>query len=87
MGGDEDTLLGEVVHDNQDGGEAGGRWKLLNEVHRYGVPWALGDRELFEQAVRLVVRGFGMGTGGTGGHVVLNECANAWPGIIMADKL
>ncbi len=48
MGGDEDTLLGEAVHDNQDGGEAGGRWKLLDEVHRYGVPQALGDWELFE---------------------------------------
>ena len=87
MSGDEDTLLGEAVHDDQDGGEARGRWKLLNEVHRYGVPWALRDRELFEQAVRLVARGFGTGTGGTGGHVVLNECANAQPGIIVADKL
>ena len=87
MGGDEDTLLGEAVHDDQDGGEAGGRWKLLDEVHRYGVPQALWDRELFEQAVRLVVRGFGMGTGGTGGHIVLNECTNAWPGIIVVDKL
>ena len=87
MGGDEDTLLGEAVHNDWDGSEAGGGWKLLDEVHRYGVPWALGDQELFEQAIRLVVRGFGMGTGGTGGHIVLNECMNAWPGVIVVDKL
>jgi len=48
MGGDENALLGEVVHDDQDGGEARGGWKLLDEVHRYGVPQALEDWELFE---------------------------------------
>ena len=48
MGGDENTPFGEAVHDDQDGGEARGGWKLLDEVHRYGVLQVLRDRELFE---------------------------------------
>ena len=41
------SLLRQVVHDNEDGGKSIGG-ELLNEVHGDRVPWASGDRELFE---------------------------------------
>jgi len=86
MGRYEDALFGQAVHDYQDGSEAGGGWKLLYEVHRYGVPRAIRDWELFEQAVRLVARYLGMGTGGAGGHIVLDESADTRPGIVTTDQ-
>ena len=43
----EDALFGQTINDNKYGSETGGRRKLFNKIHRYGVPWFLGDRELF----------------------------------------
>ena len=48
MCGDEDYLFREAVHNDQDGGEAGGGWQVFNEVHRNGIPRALRNRELFQ---------------------------------------
>ena len=46
--GDEDYLLREAVHDDQDGSKAGGGWQVFDEVHRNGIPRALRNRELFQ---------------------------------------
>ena len=46
--GDEDYLLREAVHDDQDGGEAGGGRQVFNEIHRNGIPRALRNQELFQ---------------------------------------
>ena len=83
MGGDEDTLFRQVVHDDQDGGEAGGGRKLLDEIHGNGVPRTLRNGELFQEAIRLVVRYLGMGAGSTGGHVVLDEGTDSQLGIFL----
>src|SRR6266436_4897171 len=85
VGRDEDALFRQVVHNDQDGGETGGGGKLFYEVHRYGVPWVIRDWELFEQAVRLVARDLGVGIGGAGGHIVLDESADTWPCILTTD--
>jgi len=63
MGGDEDTLFRQVVHDDQDGSEARGGRKLLDEIHGNGVPRALQNGELFQEAIRLVAWHLGMGAG------------------------
>ena len=62
--GDKNALFRQSVHHNENRGITRGWQKLFDEVHGDGVPWALGDWELFEQAVRLVAGGFGVGAGG-----------------------
>ena len=42
-----------------------GRMELLYEIHGDRIPRSLGDWELLEQSIRLVVHGFGLGTDGT----------------------
>ena len=56
-GRDKDTELGETIDDDEDGGKAGGRRKLLNEIHGNGIPRALGDRKGFVKSVPFGVRG------------------------------
>ena len=47
VGWNEYALFRQMVNDHKDGGKSGGRRELFDEVHRNGVPWLLGDRELF----------------------------------------
>ena len=47
MGWNEYALFRQTVNDHKDGGKSGGWRELFDEVHRNGVPWLLGDRELF----------------------------------------
>ena len=42
------SLLRQAVHNDEDGGKSIGGGELLDEVHGDRVPWASGDRELFE---------------------------------------
>ena len=62
--GDENTLLREVVYDNQNGRESRGSGELFNEVHRDGIPWAFGNQKLLQQAIWLVAGDLGMGASG-----------------------
>ena len=48
MSWNEYSLLRQAVHDDEDGGKSIRGGELLNEVHGDRVPWASGDRELFE---------------------------------------
>ena len=47
VGWNEYALFRQTVNDHKDGGKSGGWRELFDEVHRNGVPWLLGDRELF----------------------------------------
>ena len=47
VGWNEYALFRQTVNDHKDGGKSGGQRELFNEVHQNGVPWLLGDRELF----------------------------------------
>ena len=47
VGWNEYALFRQMVNDHKDGGKSGGWRELFDEVHRNGVPWLLGDWELF----------------------------------------
>ena len=59
--------------DDQDGVEAGGWRKFLDEVHGDGVPGSFWDWELLQESIGLVMLWLGSHTGGAGLAVVLNE--------------
>ena len=63
-------MLGETIHNDENGGIASGVRELLDKVHRNGVPRAFGDRELFQRTVREVARDLGSTAGGAGLAVV-----------------
>jgi len=45
---DKDSLFGESVEDDKDGGVSSRGWELFYEIHRYGVPRTFGNGEGFE---------------------------------------
>ena len=85
-GRNEDALFRETIHHDEDGGEAGGRRKLFDEVHGDGVPRFLWNRKLLECAIGFVTTVFGTHTGSTGSEVVLNEGAEVWPEILLTNE-
>ncbi|KIO00509.1 hypothetical protein M404DRAFT_152681, partial [Pisolithus tinctorius Marx 270] len=78
MGWDEYGLLGKLVNYYKDGCQ-----KLLNEIHRDGVPWLLQHWKLFEKAIRLVVGNLSPSTGSARMDIVFDKCPEARPGIFM----
>jgi hypothetical protein len=62
---DEDPLFRQAVDDNEDSIVSSRGRKVFDEVHQDGVPWKVGDRKLFEEAVRLVAMGFSSATSNT----------------------
>ena len=61
--------------------------ELLDEVHRNGVPWFLGDRELLKESVGFMTRGFGTCTTSARLAIVEDERSEIGPSIFSADKL
>lgn len=59
---------------------------MLNEVHGYGIPRTRRNRELFNQAVRLVSRGLRPPTGRTGGAEVNDELPDSGPSILATNE-
>ena len=59
---------------------------MLDKVHGDGIPWSFGNRELFEQSIGSVTRGFCSGTGGAGFDVVFDVFLYAWPSVIMVNE-
>jgi hypothetical protein len=55
MSWNEYALLRELIYNNKDGCVAFGLQKVLNEIHRDGVPQMLRNQKLFEKAIRLVM--------------------------------
>src|SRR6266508_3127464 len=51
MGRNEDSLLGEAINDNKDGREAGRGGKLLDKIHRDGIPGTRGNGKRFEESI------------------------------------
>ncbi|KIJ12689.1 hypothetical protein PAXINDRAFT_82472 [Paxillus involutus ATCC 200175] len=84
---DEYSLLGKAVNDYQDSGETARGREFLNEIHRDGVPWLIGNGELFKQPIGSVSRGFGSGAGSTGTDIVLYKCSESWPSIFLMNQL
>ena len=79
-------MLGQLVHDYEDGCEAQRGGELFNEVHGDGIPWPFRNWELFEQSIGSVTRGFCSGTGSAGFDVVFDVFPYAWPSVIAANK-
>ena len=85
--GDEDTLFGKAVDNDEDGCETGGLGKLFDEVHGDGVPWAFRDRKLLETAVGLVTAGLVTPTDNAGLYVLPNETSEVRPVVFSRDDL
>ena len=81
-----ECLFRQSIDNHKDGSEAFRRRKLLNEAHGYGVPWFLRYRELFQESEWTVLGCLGTGTGCARTDVVLDEGADAWPGIFPTDE-
>ena len=79
MSRNEDTLLAEVVNNDEDGGKSVGLGKLLDEVHGDGVPETIGDWELLHRSIGLVTRSLGTPAGSTRCAVVLDKCTEIGP--------
>jgi hypothetical protein len=47
VSGNENTLLSESVHNNEDCCVALRFWEVLDEIHRDGIPQPLQNQELF----------------------------------------
>jgi hypothetical protein len=47
MSGNENTLLSESIHNNEDCHIALGLQEVLDEIHRDGIPQTLWNQELF----------------------------------------
>ena len=87
MGRDENCLLGESVHDDEDSGVAGRGRELLDEVRRNRVPGLLWNRQLLECSIRLVPGYLGMSAASAGLTKFPNKAAECGPGVISADEL
>ena len=48
MGWNKDSLFGELVNNDKDGGVPSQGWELLYEIHGYGVPGSFGNGKGFE---------------------------------------
>src|SRR5436190_14828229 len=60
--------------------------ELLDEVHRNGVPWFLGDRELLKESIGFMTRGFGTCATSARLAIVENKRSEIGPGIFSANK-
>ena len=85
-GWDEDCLLGEAVHNDQDGCRAGQLRELLNEVHGNGVPRALGDGKLSENSERLMSDQLSPLACCAASDVILDERGKTWPMVMALDQ-
>ena len=76
-----------MVYYDQDSGEARGHRELFYKIHGDGIPWSLGDGELFEHTVGAMTQGLRTSTGRAGFDVVFDICAYSWPCIFALDKV
>src|SRR6266508_6369245 len=54
MGRNEDSLLGESINDNKDGCETSRGGKLLDKIHRDGIPGTRGNGKRFEESIEFM---------------------------------
>ena len=80
-------MLRKAVYYDQDSGEAGGRGELFYKIHGDGIPWSLGDRELFEHTVWTMTRGLRASTGSAGLDIVFDVRAYSWPCVFTSDEV
>jgi hypothetical protein len=59
---------------------------LLDEIHRDGVPWLLGDRKLLESTIGFMTRGLGASASGTRLYIVLDEGTDCGPSVIATNE-
>ncbi len=62
-------------------------WKLFNEIHRNGFPWAWGDWQLFEEAIQFVSVCLGVCTYCAGSDVLFDHLSKSGPMIQVADQV
>jgi hypothetical protein len=85
--GDEDALLWVPINDNQDGSVSVGLRKVLDKVHRDGVPGTSRNRELLQKTIGTMTRGLSSATSGTGGDEVVDELSDSGPYVLASNKL
>ena len=86
MCGNEDSLLSESVNNHKNSIKSRRGRKLLDEVHRNGIPWAFRDRELFQVTIWLMALGLGLHAGNTRLAKVLDIGVDLGPSVVMSDK-
>jgi hypothetical protein len=59
---------------------------LLDEIHRDGIPWLLGNRELLESSIGFMTRSLGASAGGTRLYIVFDEGTDCGPSIIATNE-
>jgi len=82
---DEDSLFGESVYDDKNGGVSSQGWELFYEIYGYGVPGAFGNGKRFEETIGLMPTRLDSVADCAGVAIVLYEVVHARPGIISAD--
>ena len=83
----EDAMLQYPIHNDQEGVEARGWRKFLDEVHGDEVPGLFWDWELLQESVGSVMLWLGSHKSGAGLAVVLNKGAEEWPSVVVTDEL
>ena len=86
-GQNKDTLLCQSVNNHQDRITTRRGWKGFNEVHRDWIPQMDGDRELLQQAIRLVTLRLSMHTGSAGLTILFYGTTESRAGIVLENRL
>ena len=86
MSQNEDCLFNESINNNQNRCITGEIGEMLNEIHRYGIPWLLQDQTLFEVSVGSMMRGFSSVTTCAGLTEILYKFSESGPSILSSDQ-
>ena len=79
---DEYAGLGQAIDDDENGGKAVGKGKLLDEIHGDGIPRALGNGQRLKSAVRLVATGFIPTTSDARLNISAYRSPEVWPVVV-----
>ena len=80
-------MLRKAIYYNQDSGKARGRGELFYKIHGDGIPWSLGNGELFEHTVWTMMQGLRTSTGSAELDIVFDICAYSWPCVFVSDEV
>ena len=83
---DEYGLFSESINDYEDRVGTVRSREGFNEVHRDRVPGSFRNRELFQQAIRLVSLGFGSHTSSTRLAIFLDKFMESRPSVFLSDE-
>lgn len=85
-GGDNFGVLGELVHDGEDGGVSMGLGKGTNKVIGEVLPWCLGYFEGLEWGGTVLLYGFVLLAFGTALNISLYRFKEVWPVVVSLNE-